>query len=431
MKQLDNQLEDFASIPVPKHIRYSGLSIALVTSVLVFGAASLSLGAQIGASLGFRDSMIAFVLGGFFLFIVGYLIGIIGVRSRLSSYILIRLVFGKNGSILLNIALAFALLGWYGVSMDIFSASLNQLFNASFNIVIPYYAIEIIGGFLMTYTALKGFQLLESLSNWITPLLILLTAYLGYKGFLIYTIDWNPIEQKENSFTISMAADAVIGSFILGAILISDFTRFARTSKDVFTATFLPFLIFSTLGYVAAFFAAAATNQTDIINIMNALGLGLGAMFLIFLSSWIVNGINLYSATLSLSSIFKKYKQWQIALITGTLATIAALVNILEQLTSFLIVLSAIFSPIGGILIADYYLIRRQKNYNIEELNTTFNLNYRAITSCLVAILLSFYPTKNLEVTFGFPAIDSLLIAGILYTIMTIVMKKITGEVKN
>ena len=82
MKQLDNQLEDFASIPVPKHIRYSGLSIALVTSVLVFGAASLSLGAQIGASLGFRDSMIAFVLGGFFLFIVGYLIGIIGVRSR-------------------------------------------------------------------------------------------------------------------------------------------------------------------------------------------------------------------------------------------------------------------------------------------------------------------------------------------------------------
>ena len=38
MKKLNDQLEDFASIPVPKNIRYSGLSIAMVTAVMVFGA---------------------------------------------------------------------------------------------------------------------------------------------------------------------------------------------------------------------------------------------------------------------------------------------------------------------------------------------------------------------------------------------------------
>jgi cytosine permease len=211
MNKLNDQLEDFASIPVPNNIRYSGLSIAMVTAVMVFGASSLSLGAQIGLSLGLRDSMIAFLLGGFFLSILAYIVGVIGVRSRLSSYVLIKIIFGKNGAILLNISLAIALLGWYGVSMDIFSASLNQLMRSILDINIPNYLIEITGGFLMTYSAIKGFKLLESLSTWITPLLIILTASLGYKAFVIWGQGLSQEILSAKPMTISMAADAVIG----------------------------------------------------------------------------------------------------------------------------------------------------------------------------------------------------------------------------
>jgi len=427
MNKLDNQTEDFASTPIPSHIRYSGLSIALVTAVIVFGAGSLSVGAQIGASLGLRDSMIAFLLGGFFLSMLGYMVGVIGVRSRLSSYVLIKIIFGKNGAVLLNFSLAIALLGWYGVSMDVFSASLNQLMLSIFDINVPNYLIEIAGGFLMTYSAIRGFRLLESLSHWITPLLIILTAFLGYKGFVSWENGLSQETLNANSITITMAADTVIGVFILGAVLMSDFSRFARTTKDVAIASFLPYLLLSTLAYMAAFFAAAATNETNIIKIMNALGFGLAALFLIFLSSWIVNGINLYSATLSLSSIYKNAKQWQMALLTGTLATIAALMNILEQLTSFLIILTAIFTPVGGILIADYYLLRKKKDYSIDELRHASTLNYRAIVSCVIAVLFSFFPINNTQLTFGFPALDSLLIAGFLYCIITFLVNNIKG----
>lgn len=425
MNQLNDQLEDFASIPVPKNIRYSGLSIAMVTAVMVFGASSLSLGAQIGLSLGLRDSMIAFLLGGFFLSILAYIVGVIGVRSRLSSYVLIKIIFGKNGAILLNISLAIALLGWYGVSMDIFSASLNQLMRSILDINIPNYLIEITGGFLMTYSAIKGFKLLESLSIWITPLLIILTASLGYKAFAIWGQGLSQEILSAKPMTISMAADAVIGAFILGAILMSDYSRFARTTKDVATASFLPYFLLSTLAYTVAFFAAVVTNETDIIRIMTALGFGLAAVFLIFLSSWIVNGINLYSATLSLSTIYMKAKQWQMALLTGTLATIAALINILEQLTSFLILLTAIFTPVGGILIADYYLLRRKKDYSIDELRYASSFNYRAIVSCIIAVSFSFLPINNTQLTFGFPALDSLLIAGFLYYMITVLVNRI------
>ena len=296
--------------------------------------------------------------------------------------------------------------------MDVFSASLNQLMLSIFDINVPNYLIEIAGGFLMTYSAIRGFRLLESLSHWITPLLIILTAFLGYKGFVSWENGLSQETLNANSITITMAADTVIGVFILGAVLMSDFSRFARTTKDVAIASFLPYLLLSTLAYMAAFFAAAATNETNIIKIMNALGFGLAALFLIFLSSWIVNGINLYSATLSLSSIYKNAKQWQMALLMGTLATIAALMNILEQLTSFLIILTAIFTPVGGILIADYYLLRKKKDYSIDELRHASTLNYRAIVSCVIAVLFSFFPINNTQLTFGFPALDSLLIAG-------------------
>ena len=425
MKKLNDQLEDFASIPVPKNIRYNGLSIAMVTAVMVFGASSLSLGAQIGLSLGFRDSMIAFLIGGFFLSILAYIVGMIGVRSRLSSYVLIKIIFGKNGAILLNISLAIALLGWYGISMDIFSASLNQLMRSIFDVNVPNYLIEIVGGFLMTYSAVKGFKLLESLSTWITPLLIILTASLGYKAFAIWGNRLSQEALDANPMTVTMAADAVIGAFVLGAILMSDYSRFARTTKDLATASFMPYFLLSTLAYMVAFFAAVATNETDIIRIMSALGLGLAAVFLIFLSSWIVNGINLYSATLSLSSIYVKAKQWHMALLTGTLATVAALMNILEQLTSFLTLLTAIFTPVGGILIADYYLLRKKKNYSIDELGYVSSLNYRAIVSCIIAVLFSFLPTNNAQLTFGLPALDSLLIAGFLYYMMTLLVNRI------
>ena len=425
MKKLNDQLEDFASIPVPKNIRYNGLSIAMVTAVMVFGASSLSLGAQIGLSLGFRDSMIAFLIGGFFLSILAYIVGMIGVRSRLSSYVLIKIIFGKNGAILLNISLAIALLGWYGISMDIFSASLNQLMRSIFDVNVPNYLIEIIGGFLMTYSAVKGFKLLESLSTWITPLLIILTASLGYKAFAIWGNRLSQEALDANPMTVTMAADAVIGAFVLGAILMSDYSRFARTTKDLATASFMPYFLLSTLAYTVAFFAAVATNETDIIRIMSALGLGLAAVFLIFLSSWIVNGINLYSATLSLSSIYVKAKQWHMALLTGTLATVAALMNILEQLTSFLTLLTAIFTPVGGILIADYYLLRKKKNYSIDELGYASSLNYRAIASCIIAVSFSFLPTNNAQLTFGLPALDSLLIAGFLYYMMTLLVNRI------
>ena len=425
MKKLNDQLEDFASIPVPKNIRYNGLSIAMVTAVMVFGASSLSLGAQIGLSLGFRDSMIAFLIGGFFLSILAYIVGMIGVRSRLSSYVLIKIIFGKNGAILLNISLAIALLGWYGISMDIFSASLNQLMRSIFDVNVPNYLIEIIGGFLMTYSAVKGFKLLESLSIWITPLLIILTASIGYKAFAIWGNRLSQEVLDANPMTVTMAADAVIGAFVLGAILMSDYSRFARTTKDLATASFMPYFLLSTLAYTVAFFAAVATNETDIIRIMSALGLGLAAVFLIFLSSWIVNGINLYSATLSLSSIYVKAKQWHMALLTGTLATVAALMNILEQLTSFLTLLTAIFTPVGGILIADYYLLRKKKNYSIDELGYASSLNYRAIASCIIAVSFSFLPTNNAQLTFGLPALDSLLIAGFLYYMMTLLVNRI------
>ena len=87
-----------------------------------------------------------------------------------------------------------------------------------------------------------------------------------------------------------------------------------------------------------------------------------------------------------------------------------------------------LFTPLGGILIADYYLLRKKKDYSIDELRHASSLNYRAIISCLIAVVFSFFPISNTQHAFGFPALDSLLIAGFLYSIITFLVNSIKGK---
>ena len=52
--------------------------------------------------------------------IIGCITGSIGARTRLSSYMLVRIAFGDRGASLVNLAFALSLLGWFGVNIDLF-----------------------------------------------------------------------------------------------------------------------------------------------------------------------------------------------------------------------------------------------------------------------------------------------------------------------
>lgn len=405
--------QDYPTSPVPEHRTVSGLRIGLILGVLAFAVPGLVAGAEIGGALGLRRSFIAFPLAGLLLVAVGTAVGIIGVYNRLSSYVLIQCLFGRFGANLLCLAIALSMLGWYGVNMDLLSAALQHLLGQLFDWLPAAWAIEVAAGVVMTVTAIFGFAMLNRLSAFIAPLLLLLTLLLGAKGLADFSGDWASTLPQAPALRSGQAITAVVGGLIVTAVLMQDFTRFARRPRDAATATALPCFAFSSLAYLCAAVAAIAVSEDDILLVMLALGLGLGAVGLVSLSTWVTNVINLYSCALSLSTVFPGRPFWQITVVSGVLGTVAALLNLLDNFTTFLIGLSIIFAPIGGIFIADFYLLRRLRPYSLDLLGG--RPNWAALTAWALGAGMAFASAQTGTRLTGIEVVDSLLVASLSY----------------
>ena len=240
-------LDDYATTRVPEDRTIGGVRIGMINGALCFALPGLVAGVQIGGSLGLESGIKAFLIGGLFLSVVGSVVGIIGVRNRVSSYMLTRFVFGRAGAVVLNLAIAVALLGWYGVNMDLLGATVQQVCDQLFGFVPAAWVVEVLAGIVMTVTAIFGFRILNQAASYSVPFLFLLTLYLGLKSLATFNGDFQMAVADSPSMTDGEAVTAVAGGFIVSAVLMSDFSRFARTDTDAVTAAFLPFLGLSSI----------------------------------------------------------------------------------------------------------------------------------------------------------------------------------------
>lgn len=411
-------LDDYATTRVPEDRTIGGVRIGMINGALCFALPGLVAGVQIGGALGLERGIKAFLIGGLFLSVVGSVVGIIGVRNRVSSYMLTRFVFGRVGAIVLNLAIAVALLGWYGVNMDLLGATVQQISEQLFDFSPAAWAVEVLAGILMTVTAIFGFRILNQAASYAVPFLFLLTLYIGLKSLATFNGDFQLAVAGSPTMTDGEAVTAVAGGFIVSAVLMSDFSRFARSDSDAVTAAFLPFLGLSSFAYVGAALAAIVFQQSDILLVMLAMGLGVGALALIFVSTWITNVVNLYSCSLSLSAVFEKQKQWHLTVVAGVLATGAALLNILDAYTSFLFGLSVIFAPIGGIFIVEFYLLRRMRRYSLDSPETNETFRPAAAVAWGVGTGMAVLSTNGVITLTGFEVADALLAAGLAYAVL-------------
>jgi len=76
----------------------SGWKVALIIAGLGVSLPVLYLGAEVALKMGFRNAMIAFGISTLVLTVLCMVTTLIGNRSRLSTYMLLRFPFGKQGS---------------------------------------------------------------------------------------------------------------------------------------------------------------------------------------------------------------------------------------------------------------------------------------------------------------------------------------------
>ncbi len=207
---------------------------------------------------------------------------------------------------------------------------------------------------------------------------------------------------------------AVIGGFIVGAVILPDYCRYVRNTGHGLFAAILHFGIAYPLILLMLAVVAIHSGEKNFINIMTAMGLGVIGLLVLVFATWTTNTGNLYSNSLVLKTIFTRVPQWLIVIVAGALGTLLAVIGITHYFIGFLIFLGISIPPIAGIYIADYFFVHK-RNYEVSSLKKQPAIAYPAFIAWIIAALVAYLTTYELFTLTSIPACDAIVVAFVLY----------------
>lgn len=392
--------------------------IAAVSAMVSFSLPTFVTGLEIYQALTVQDALWALLIGSLILTLIGGAMGTIGVRSRLSSYLLVRIAFGNAGASIVNLAFAVSLIGWFGFNIDLFSNAVVQLLSVEFNIVIPEWPIDIFAGVCMLITTLYGFKAINILASFMVPILAIVTGMMLFGAIEEMSFSQYLAFEKAATLTLGDGVSAIVGVVIIGAIILPDITRFSKQKNGGLYTVFCSYMVVELFVLFVSIFAATAMQETEILNLMLKLNLGFFAFFIIIAGSWVLNSLNLYSTTLSVEATFPKWNKKIVIVVLGVIGILAAFMNILDIFIAFLSFLSDIFVPVAGVIIIDALFIKPEK-YNIKTLENHFKFSIPAFFAWLVGAAYAVFNGVLFSVdATGISVIDAIVLTGVIYIVL-------------
>ncbi len=413
---------DYAREPVPASSRRHWLSLSLIWIGGGIDLAGILLGTQIGLGMSFEQAMIATFVGSLILAVVGALTCYVGSETGMSTAMLTRFVFGEYGARIASLIIGITGIGWFGVQTGFFAVSGQLIFKELAGIDVSLPVAALVGGLLMMSTAVIGYKAIEWLSIIAVPLMFGILI-----GVLIVVIPtqsfWEAVqvEPVADKIPLGMATSLVTSLFLVGAIAAPDIGRWARTKKDSILAAVVGFFVGNSLMLVIAVIIAKYTSNAEFIKVMFGIGWGGLAAILFVLGTWTTNDNGLYSTGLALSVALHRWSRPTLVIVAGLIGTALAVLNIYDSFITFLTILSAFVSPIGGIFIAEYYLLNRHRFTMTFVQNKRIPLLYwHAIAVWVLATLVGLATSPASEGGFELfqltqiPALDAFLAAFLL-----------------
>ena len=410
LKIEENNDYDYALGHVDKKDKKGFLSMFVVMLGFTFFSASMLTGGNLGTGLKLKDFFIAIFIGNLILAIYTGILAYIGAGTGLSMHLLARYSFGEKGSYLASFITSITQIGWFGVGIAMFAVPIANKFN------INLYLLVTITGVLMTATAYFGMKSLTILSAIAVPAIAILgstsaTMAANSIGGINGLMEISP----ETQMTLVTAVTLCVGSFISGGTATPDFTRFAKSKKVAVSTTVIAFFIGNSLMFIFGAIGAMVTGNSDIADVMFSQGLVIPAILVLGLNIWTTNDNAIYTAGLGLSNITKLPKKHMV-IIAGVIGTVGA-IWLNNNFVGFLTFLNSMLPPVGGVIIADYFFIKKQKYENIEE------TNFKNINLVAIAAFFAGFVVANL-ITVGIIAVNAIFTTILVYIIGTKIIDK-------
>jgi cytosine permease len=409
---------EFATEPVPDDRTVGWLRVGLISAMVAFSLPTFIAGVEISTVVSAKHTLVSLFAGSLLLTIIACITGSIGARTRLSSYMLVRIAFGDRGASLVNLAFALSLLGWFGVNIDLFSDAVLRLFEDIFEISVNPWIVELTAGLVMTITTIYGFRAINTLSMLLVPILMVVTAVLISTALGVRPVSEIFAERSYSSISLGDAISSVVGTVIVGAVILPDITRFIRQWRGAIFAALLSYLVIGFIVMGAGGLAAAALDNDHMLDIMIVMGLGWAAFAIVIAGSWVLNSLNLYSTMLSVEATLPKLENRLLVAVLGALGTAAAFLNILDHFLTFLFYLAIVFVPVAGVISVDYILVRRSA-YHAERIALRRHVAPLAIAAWAAGALVALLGAEGILTLSGIAAVDAMLVAAIVYLALT------------
>jgi NCS1 family nucleobase:cation symporter-1 len=369
-----------------------GMSVCIPTYML---ASSL-----IEGGMNWWQAVLTVALGNLIVLIPMILNGHAGTKYGITFPVFARAAFGTAGTHIASVLRAIVACGWFGIQTWIGGFAIYKLLLLQWPALADTPTIALFSGAHVTVNVAqfacflffwwinvalfwRGMESIRKVENWGAPLLValglalLVWAYIKADGF-------GPMLAQPARFASSAefwafffpSLTAMVGFWATLSLNIPDFTREAKSQRAQMWGQFLglnttmPLYAFIGVAVTSAtvvIFGEAVWDPVELLSRFDSIGLMIVSMFALTLATLTTN---LAANTVAPATAFSNFLPQAISLRVGGLIT--GLIGIAMMpwklvadpsgyIFTWLIGYSALLGPIGGILVCDYFVIRRRE----------------------------------------------------------------------
>ncbi len=388
-----------------------GMSVVITTYTLASGL--------MDQGMTWSEALITILLGNVIVLIPMVLNAHAGTKYGISFPVLCRASFGVRGANVPAMLRAIVACGWFGIQTWIGGLALDALLTAAVPAWSGIGASKAIsfGIFWLMQVAIiiKGTEGIKVLESWSAPLLLL-----GGLALLVWAIrnggglghvlaESSRLQKGHGDFwaLFPAALTANVGYWATLSLNIPDFTRYAKSQRSQVlgqafglptTMTAFAFIGVAVTGATIVIFGKAVWDPIQLVVMIGSPGVIIfGA--LVVLAAQITT--NMAANVVSPANDFSNLSPRRISYVTGGLITAVVGIAMMPwklysdaaaYIFTWLIGYSSLMGALGGILIADYWIVRRQKLdlRDLFEVNGRYTysrgVNWRAVIALCAAV---------------------------------------------
>jgi nucleobase:cation symporter-1, NCS1 family len=386
---------DLAPVPIAERTwttyNYAALWISMAHCIPTYMLAS----GLMAAGMTWRQALVTILLGNTIVLIPILLNSHPGTKYGIPFPVFARAAYGTIGSNLPALLRALVACGWFGIQAWIGGEALHTFFTSVF----PGWPMLLGAGFgghtttewlsfllfwsLNIYIIYRGMNMLRLVENWAAPFVLVMTAAL--LAWAIWRADGlGPLLSQPGKYTTFAeffpvfipSLTAMIGFWATLSLNMSDFTRFGRSQREqvVGQVVALPttMFVFAAMGVLitsatAIIYGEVIWHPIRLIGRLSSPVVVAISMFTAVIATLSVNiAANVVSPANDFANAFPRYISFRTGgLITGLLGIAIMPWRLLADpsgyIFTWLLGYSGGLGSIAGVLIADYWIVRRRR----------------------------------------------------------------------